>query len=41
MMQKAASLVSGAPASSFNKISPDTISKLDLNEIGDSEDSVT
>lgn len=41
MMQKAASMISGMPSSSFNKISADTISKLNLNEIGDSEDSVT
>ena len=40
MVQKAASMVTGGAAGSFKRISPASISKLDLNEIGDSEDSV-
>jgi len=41
-MQKAASMISLAPLpASYNKLSQVDISKLDMNEIGDSDDSVT
>jgi len=43
MMQKAAAMVNAPTPSNYaiNKISAEAISRLDLNEIGDSEDSVT